>query len=232
VQSLLCLSVWQSKLCTPDTTILYEENQIMDNEQSKSENRQQAWTQREIVIIAAIGVVFGMLYLAWVQLWLLVQGLTGPLALEVLFGFWFIASIVAAYIVRKPGVAFTAEVVAAIAEVLTGNPSGVILLLTGVIQGAGAEVPFLLTRWRNYRLPVLLASGASAAVFSFIYNWFRFSYWELNVGLLITMFILRVLSGMILGGWLGKVVAEGLYKTGVLQGLPIDRAKRTAATSS
>ncbi len=186
------------------------------------------WSQREIVIVAAIGVVFGMLYLAWVQLWLFIQALTGPLALEVLFGFWFIASTIAAYIIRKPGAAFFAEVVAAIAEVLSGNPSGVILLLTGVIQGLGAEVPFALTGWRNYSLPVLLASGASAAVFSFIYNWFRFSYWELNVGLLITMFVLRMLSGVILGGWLGQVVANSLYRTGVLQGLAIDRAKRVA----
>ncbi len=186
------------------------------------------WNQREIVIVAAIGVVFGMLYLAWVQLWLFIQALTGPLALEVLFGFWFIASIMAAYIIRKPGAALIAEIVAAIAEVLTGNPSGVILLLTGLIQGLGAEVPFALTGWRNYSLPVLLASGASAAVFSFIYNWLRFSYWELNVGLLITMFVLRMLSGVILGGWLGQGVANSLYRTGVLQGLAIDKAKRVA----
>lgn len=203
----------------------------MGNRQNISTKSKQTWTQREIVIIAAIGVVFGMLYLAWVQLWLLVQGLTGPLSMDVMFGFWFLASVIAAYIIRKPGVAFTAEVIAAIAEVLTGNPSGAILLLTGVIQGAGAEVPFALTRWRNYRLPVLLASGASAAIFSFVYNWFRFSYWKLNVGLLITMFILRVLSGAILGGWLGKVLAEGLYKTGVLQGLAIDKARRMAGSS-
>jgi energy-coupling factor transport system substrate-specific component len=200
----------------------------MANIQQAFEKRSQGWTQREIVIVAAIGVVFGMLYLAWLQLWLLVQGLTGPLALDVLFGFWFIASIIAAYIIRKPGVAFTAEVIAAIAEVLTGNPSGVILLLTGVIQGAGAELVFALTRWRHYSLPVLLASGASAAVFSFVYNWFRFSYWELSLGLLIIMFVLRVLSGMLLGGWLGKVMADGLYNTGVLQGLAIDRARRLA----
>jgi energy-coupling factor transport system substrate-specific component len=193
--------------------------------------RTTAWNQREIVTVAVIGVVFGMLYLAWVQLWLLIQGLTGPLAMDVLFGFWFLASIVAAYTIRKPGAAFIAEVVAAIAEVLTGNPSGAILLLTGVIQGAGAEAPFALTRWRSYRLPVLLASGASAAVFSFVYNWFRFSYWELAPGLLLTMFVLRVLSGMILAGWLGKILTDRLYQTGVLQGFAIDRAKRLAESA-
>jgi energy-coupling factor transport system substrate-specific component len=190
-------------------------------------SRTTGWNQREIVIVAAIGVVFGMLYLAWVQLWLLIQGLIGPLAQEILFGFWFVASILAAYIIRKPGAAFIAEVVAAIAEVLTGNPSGAILLLTGVIQGLGAEVPFALTRWRNYHPAVLLASGASAAIFSFVYNWFRFSYWELAPGLLVTMLVIRVVSGMVLGGWLGKFLGDRLYNTGVLQGLAIDRAKRS-----
>jgi len=180
------------------------------------------------VIVAAIGVVFGVLYLAWVQLWLFIQGLVGPLAQEVLFGFRFVASVLAAYIIRKPGAAFIAEVVAAVAEVMTGNPSGAILLLTGVIQGAGAEVPFAVTRWRTYRLPVLLASGASAALFSFVYNWFRFSYWEFAPGLLVTMFVLRVLSGMLLGGWLGKFLGDRLHNTGVLAGLALDRAKRAA----
>jgi len=186
------------------------------------------WNQREIVIVAALGVVFGMLYLAWVQLWLILQGIFGPLALEVIFGFWFSVSIIAANVIRKPGAAFIAEVIASIAEILTGNPSGLILLLTGVIQGAGAEVPFALTRWRNYRLPVLLASGAAAAIFSFVYNWFRFSYWTLDIQLVLLMLVLRVASGVILGGWLGYYLSEALYRTGVLQGLAIDRERRGA----
>ncbi len=200
----------------------------MESTQTFHKPATNSWTQREIVMVAAIGVVFGVLYLAWVQLWLLVQALTGPLAMEFFFGFWFLASTVGAYIIRKPWVAFTAEVAAAITEVLTGNPSGLMLIVAGVVQGAGAEVPFALTRWRKYNLAVLLAAGASAALFSFIYNGFLFAYWELNLGLLLTMLVIRLFSGMILGGWLGKVMADGLYKTGVLQGLAIDRAKREA----
>jgi ABC-type thiamin/hydroxymethylpyrimidine transport system permease subunit len=36
------------------------------------------------------------------------------------------------------------------------------------------------------------------------------------------MFVLRVASGMILAGWLGRVVARALYRTGVLAGFAID----------
>ncbi|MBN9061476.1 MAG: thiamine permease [Rhizobiales bacterium 65-9] len=186
------------------------------------------WTQREIVVVAAIGVVFGVVYLAWVQLWLLAQGLIGPLAMDVFFGVWCVASVIAAYCVRKPFAAFFAEMVAAAAEVATGNPAGVILLLTGVVQGAGAELPFLATRWKRYDLPVLLASGACAAVFSFVYTWIRFNYGALSPSLLIVMLVVRIVSGMVLAGLLGRYIARALQGTGALAGLGETDPKRAA----
>jgi energy-coupling factor transport system substrate-specific component len=123
-------------------------------------------------------------------------------------------------------VAFTSAVISSAAEVLTGNPAGLVLLLTGMVQGAGAELPFLLTRWRDYRLPVLLASGASAAVFSYVYTWVRFDYGSLAPGLLVVMFVLRVASGALLAGLLGKALSEALWRTGVLAGLAIDAEHR------
>lgn len=188
-----------------------------------------SWSQREIVIVATIGVVFGVLYLAWVQLWLLAQAMAGPLAMDALFGFWCVASVVAAYVVRKPFAAFFAEVVAAVAEIATGNPAGIILLLTGVVQGAGAELPFAATRWKRYDTAVLLASGASAAVFSFAYTWIRFKYGALDPKLLMVMFALRVASGMILAGLLGRLLARRLHATGVLHGLAMDGEARVTA---
>jgi energy-coupling factor transport system substrate-specific component len=188
-----------------------------------------AWSQREIVVVAAIGAVFGVVYLAWVQAWLLAQALIGPLALDIFFGLWCVASVIAAYAVRKPFAAFFAEVVAAIAEIATGNPAGLILLLTGVVQGAGAELPFALTRWQNYRWPVLIASGASAAVFSFVYTWIRFQYGALDPKLLVVMFVLRVLSGILLASVLGRYIARALHATGSLDGLRIDEDRRVAA---
>jgi energy-coupling factor transport system permease protein len=184
------------------------------------------WTQREIVIVAALGVFFGVVYLAWVQVWLVARGLIGPISLDILFGLWCVASPVAAYIIRKPFAAFSVEVIAAIAEVATGNPAGLILLLTGVVQGAGAELPFALTKWRNYSWAVMIASGISAAIFSFVYTWIRFKYETLAPDLLLLMFVLRVTSGILLASVLGRYIAEGLYRTGVLDGLAIDVDRR------
>ncbi|WP_274627220.1 ECF transporter S component [Arvimicrobium flavum] len=190
--------------------------------------RQNRWTLRETMIVAVLGAVFGALYLAWVQVWLLAQAVFGPVTMDVVMGFWFVASIVAAAIIRKPGVALAAEMLTAAVQIMLGSPAGLLLLVTGAVQGAGAEVVFAATRWRNYRLPVLLAAGVGAAVFSFIYTWIRFDYGALAPGLLVTMFVLRCLSGALLGGWLGHVIVQGLYGTGVLSGLAIDHDRRTA----
>jgi energy-coupling factor transport system substrate-specific component len=186
------------------------------------------WTLRETLVIAVLGVVFAVLYLGWVQVWLIAQAIFGAVTMDVVMGFWFIASIVAAAIIRKPGVAFTSEVLAGGVEILLGSPAGLLLLLSGAVQGAGAEVVFAATRWRNYSLPVLMAAGVGAAVFSFAYTWIRFNYGALQPGLLIAMFVLRCLSGALLGGWLGHVIVEALYKTGALAGLAIDYDRRSA----
>lgn len=186
------------------------------------------WTLRETLIVTVLGAVFAVLYLGWVQVWLIAQAVFGSLTMDVVMGFWFIASIVAAAIIRKPGVAFAAEVLTAVVQILLGSPAGLLLLVTGAVQGAGAEAVFAATRWRNYSLPVLMAAGVGAAVFSFAYTWVRFDYGALQPTILIAMFALRCASGALLGGLLGHIIVKALYKTGALAGLAIDHDIRTA----
>jgi energy-coupling factor transport system substrate-specific component len=190
--------------------------------------KERSWTLRDTLVIAVLGGVFAVFYIGWVQIWLIAQAIFGTVTMDVVMGFWFIVSIVAAAIIRKPGVAFASEVLAAGVEILLGSPSGLLLLVSGAVQGAGAELVFGMTRWRNFSLPVLMAAGVGAAIFSFAYTWIRFDYGALQPTLLVTMFLLRCLSGALLGGLLGYVVVEALYKTGALAGLAIDHEKRSA----
>lgn len=184
------------------------------------------WTLRELLIVAVLGAVFGVLYLGWVQIWLITQAMFGPVTMDVFMGFWFIVSMIAAAIIRKPGAALLSEFLAALMQLLLGSPAGLLLLVSGLVQGAGAEAVFAATRWRRYSLPVLMLAGVGAALASFAYTWIRFDYGALAPGLLVTMFVLRCLSGALLGGFLAHLVTEALYKTGVLSGLAIDREKR------
>lgn len=184
------------------------------------------WTLRELLIVAVLGAVFGVLYLGWVQIWLVTQAIFGAVTMDVFMGFWFIVSMIAAAIIRKPGAALLSEFLAALMQLLLGSPAGLLLLVSGLVQGAGAEAVFAATRWRRYSLPVLMLAGVGAAIASFAYTWIRFDYGALAPGLLVTMFVLRCLSGALLGGLLGHLVTQALYRTGVLSGLAIDREKR------
>jgi len=59
------------------------------------------WKLREIVVMAALSVVFAVVYLAFLPVGSLLAGALGPIGWDVVFGIWFIVSIIAAYIIRK-----------------------------------------------------------------------------------------------------------------------------------
>ncbi|MEN2465125.1 ECF transporter S component [Ornithinibacillus sp. FSL M8-0202] len=189
------------------------------------------WNLKEIILMSILGVVFGIIYLLF---FFVGQGITtlltplglGPLGYEFIFGIWFIVSIIAAYIIRKPGVALTAEVIAAVVEVLMGTTAGPTLILSGFIQGLGAELAFALTGWRKYTLPVLMLSGVTAACVSFGYHLFASGIIALESWIIIASLIIRIISGAILAGILGKWIGDQLAKTGVLRGYALGKELR------
>lgn len=186
-------------------------------------------TLYDLVLLATLAVVFGFLYWALVQVWgplRLAMGPLGDLAQNLLIGGWFVVAPLAIYIVRKPLVGVTTEILATIVEVVfLGSPVGPILLLTGLVQGAGSELPFAITRYRRFGWGVFAVSGLSAAVFSFVYNVFRLGWLGQDYVLLRLGF--QISSGILLGGILAKIMGDALLRTGVLDNYAIGRAAQS-----
>lgn len=189
-----------------------------------SQNNQ--WKLRDIVVLSSLSVVFAVIYLLFLQVGNVLVGFMGPMGYEVIFGIWFIVSIIATYIIRKPGAAVISETVAGLIEVLIGNAVGPILIVSALIQGLGAEAVFAATRYRNYSTKVLMLAGVGSAVFSFAWGYFRSGYAAYSVGLIIAMFIVRCISGALISGLLGKWIADALANTGVLRSFPIAKGQR------
>lgn len=184
-------------------------------------------TLQDLVLLASLAVVFGFLYWALVQLWGPLQVLMGPfgdLAQNVLIGGWMVVAPLAIYIVRKPLVGIAVEVIASVIEVVfLASPVGPMLLVAGLVQGAGAELPFALTRYRRYSWAVFVASGISAALFNLglgmvRFGWLGQDFFALRVGF-------QLVSGIVLCGLLAKVIGDALLRTGVLDNYPIGRAR-------
>lgn len=187
------------------------------------------WRFKEIVVMAALAVVFGVVYLAFLPLGSLLVGFMGPIGYDFIFGIWFIVSIIAAYILQKPGAAFLSETIAAMIEVLLGNAVGPMLIVTGMVQGIGAEAVFAATRWKNYSTWVLMAAGMGSSVTSFIYGYFMSGYAALATEYVIAMFVVRLISGALIAGLLGKALSEGLARTGALSSFALGKQQRKDA---
>lgn len=184
-----------------------------------------SWKIKEVVLMVVLSVACGVLYLGWSSLYLPISALVGPVGSNFMFGIWVIASPIVAYIIQKPGAALISEVAAAAVELFTGSHFGLSALLIGVFQGLGAEVAFAVFRYRKYHVSVLMLSGAFAAAGSMLYSIIANGFGYYTSGTLLLTFIIQIISGMLLGGLLAKVIVDCLFATGALDQFSIKKQK-------
>ncbi len=181
------------------------------------------WTTRDLIVTAVISVALGLVFMAYGVLYLALVLVLGQVGIMVLLGFYYLVGILVPYIVQRPGAALVASFLTALTELLAGSPFGIAAVWAGLVQGLGAEAVFAARRWQDYRLPILMLAAVASGVFAYVYEYFLLSYEALAPGVQIGLFLVRIPSAMILGGWLAKVLGDALVRTGVLRGLAITR---------
>ncbi|MCW1248905.1 ECF transporter S component [Acaricomes phytoseiuli] len=185
------------------------------------------WRVVDIVVTAVLGVAVGVVFWAWSAGYGIVSGVTAAFPpLSALYGGgWLIAGVLGGLIIRKPGAALFCELIAAATEGALGTHFGLTVLLSGLVQGLGAELGFALFAYRRFTLPVALLSGALAgAGMGLTDNIVSNVAWQF--GWKVVYFWLAVLSGVIIAGLLSWLAARGLARTGALANL----ASRKAAS--
>lgn len=184
------------------------------------------WELKDAIMMAILGVVFAAVYLAVFQGGLALSTALTPAGLsafgfEIIYGVWFMASTLAAYIIRKPGVALITEILAAAVELLMGNSGGLTVVLTGLIQGAGAELAFAIFRYKKWNLLSMSLAGILSALFIFCYELYYLNYIALAPSLLIAQLAVRFVSAVVFSGIICKLAGDGLAKTGVVKSYAI-----------
>ncbi|WP_291791348.1 ECF transporter S component [Brevibacterium sp.] len=113
------------------------------------------WRVVDIVVAAIIGVAAGVVFLAWsssvypvFSSW---SSVAFPPALGLIAGMWVLAGPLGGLIIRKPGAALFCELLAATTEAALGSQFGPQILITGTLQGLGAELVFWWLRRRQAR---------------------------------------------------------------------------------
>ncbi len=184
------------------------------------------WKLKDIIMAGILSVLFAVVYLGAVYVGIfLTGGLTpfglAPLGNEIVFGIWFMASTLAAYIIRKPGVATITEMCAALLEVLMGNMYGPLVFVAGFLQGIGAEFGFMVFKYKRYDWLSMGLACLGSTVLSFIWGFYRSGFFNLPPTLLVVMFIIRFASALAFSMVISKIMGDKLAKAGVLNSYPI-----------
>ena len=173
-------------------------------------------------MVCILAIMFAVIYLSAVYFAAFLTTVLTPFGLaplgnEIIFGVWFMAATMAGYIMQKPGVAVISEVLAALIEVLMGNMYGPMVIVSGIVQGLGAEGVFAAGRYKKYNMATMCMAAVGCCITSFIWGFFRSGFGLLSPGLLAVMFIIRLTSSIVFAGVICKLTGDKLKNTGLLK---------------
>lgn len=177
------------------------------------------WRVVDMVTAAVLGVACGVIFVIWNQI-----GYAAFSALDALTpgvgglvsGIWFMGGPLGMLIIRKPGAAIFVETVAAIVSMAIGSQWGLETVLSGFIQGLGAELIFALLLYRSFGVLTAALSGAGAGLAAMVLELFTSG--NLAKGFLFNgiYWSCSIISGIVLAGLLSWALTRALAKTGVL----------------
>lgn len=176
------------------------------------------WRVVDIVVASVIGVAAGLVFWLWGQAY---NPLSAPLeaalpGLQALLGGgWLFAGVLGGLIIRKPGAALFTEVVAAVVSAIVGTQWAALTLVSGLVQGLGAEIVFALFLYANWRAYVAVLSGMGAGL-ALAINDLVLWYPGAKVEFAVIYTVSSLISGAVLAGLLSWVAARGLARTGAL----------------
>ena len=190
------------------------------------------WRTIDLLTCAFLGVAFGAIYWAW---GIAYEGpstlLSAPFApLSALAAWpWLMAGIIGGLVIRRPGAALFAEVLAAAVSMLIVTKWGAMTFVSGLVQGLGAELGFLIFGYRRFGARAAMVAGALAGALEAIFEWY--SYWtDWDMTYKVAYLILLSAAGALLAGLLSLALTRGLARAGALNALPPGQEARESRT--
>lgn len=181
------------------------------------------WDTRDLLIVAALGIVPGLALLPVVFAGFAIRAAFGPVVTALYSGLFYAPGLMALYIVRKPGAAILNGIFVALVWIPL-TPFGIAVTIPTLVARVGSELPFLATGYRQYDRAMLLVGGAAGGLLSLAVIYLPFSYQRLPLAVQFGLIAGNGVSGAVLGGLVPKMLADNLADTGVLSTYSIVRA--------
>jgi len=175
------------------------------------------YTTRDIVIIAVIAAVAGVVNTGVGNVWYLANTSLGPLGGALLQGAFMWAYVLVMFLVRKPGAALLVGLIETAAEVLLGNAAGIGTLGWGIAQGLAVEAVMAIGGYRQYDLWIALAAGAASSQFGTIWTAIFYGWDPATARDVWLAMPINLISGLVLSGLLGYLLAKAIGRTGLVR---------------
>ncbi len=198
---------------------------MTDTSTRRSGRGLRGWTTRDLLVVAAIVVGLGLALVPVLYAGLFFQAALGPLVFVVVRGLFLLPQLMSLYVVRRPGAAVVAGIFFGFVQ-SPFTPFGWTTVPVGLLTGVVCELPFLLTRYRDFRRPMLLLAGAVAGLLNLALVFVPLGYLDLAAGVQIMLVVGYAVGGAVLGGLLAKLLADAVARTGALSGYAIGRERR------
>jgi energy-coupling factor transport system substrate-specific component len=187
------------------------------------------WTWRtvDIVVAAAIAIAFGVVFWAWNQIWAAATPafIAIPPAQNILYGVWLVPAVLAGLIIRKPGAALFTELVAASVSAILGSQWGLDAVVSGALQGLGAEIVFLVVGYRRWTIAIALIAAVGTAIAAWVHDTPLY-YADIGLGPQLVILAFMVVSAIVIAGIGSWLLMRSLVQTGVLAQFPAGRAQQ------
>ena len=197
---------------------------------SESNGRLQ-WRVVDMVTAAILGVACGVIFLVWNQVggaaYSVIDAATPGFG-GLVAGIWLLGGVLGGLVIRKPGAAVFVEVLAAVVSMALGSQWGISTVYSGIVQGLGAELVFLIFGYRKFNLPVAMLAGAGAGVAAWVFEGFFGSSPNFAKTLTFNLIYLStmIVTGLVLAGLVGWLLVRGLAQTGALDRFAVGREIR------
>lgn len=198
---------------------------------SSSITRSLRWTTADIAVGAALGVGCGIVQWGFdfVSSWLFpIMSAILPGLASLFHAVWYFSGTLSIVVIRKPGAAVYVNVVGVAVQMLLGNQfSFGFVFVSAALQGLFAEIPFMITRYRRYNLPLTMLGGALVGVeYGFYLLWFRYQAVALLSPRGIIHMISEIVGGIVIAGVFSWLLFRAIAATGALDRFASGRSLR------
>lgn len=175
------------------------------------------FTPFDIVFLCVLSATLGVAYWGWTFVYEVAKPFLNVFGLKYLTaGFWIFAAVFLPAIIKRPGVAILASVIAAFIESLL-TKWGLVAVLWGLVQGLGAELIFAIFRYKYWNRSSIFLATVSATTASYLLDYFYYDYQSLGFGINAVQFISFQASSVVLAFGLTLAIIPQLKNAGLLE---------------